>query len=189
MDDELSHFDHSINALLLTSYIALSAGDAVGFMSYAGTERWLKPVKGKAAINTLLNQLYDLHSSPEASDLGYAAEKLMLQHQKRSLVIIISNVRDDDSYDLSRAVKLLSRKHLVMVACLRENYLNQAGEINTDNLDNALTDTARLLYSEQRQHLLDSLKASGIRVVDASPATLHLSLVNQYMALKRAGRI
>ncbi|MDP1165310.1 DUF58 domain-containing protein, partial [Klebsiella pneumoniae] len=47
MDGEASHFDHSLNALLLTSYIALGAGASVGVLGFAGSCRWVKPVKGR----------------------------------------------------------------------------------------------------------------------------------------------
>ncbi len=189
MDDELSHFDHSINAMLLTSYIALSAGDAVGFMSFAGENRWVKPVKGKAAINTLLNHLYDLHSSPDASDLTHAAETMMFRHQKRSLVVIITNLRDEDADDLLIATQLLSRKHLVMVACLKERCLKEKTETIPENLEESLSYAATALYTEQRQKLIKNLQNRGIIVADSTPEQMHVTLVNQYMVLKRAGRI
>ncbi|MCP4597240.1 DUF58 domain-containing protein [Neptuniibacter sp.] len=189
MDQNLSHFDHSLNALLLTSYIALSAGDAVGFMSFAGNNRWLKPVKGKTAITTLLNNLYDLHSSVESSDLSYAAENLLCRHQKRSLIIIISNLRDNDSDDLLQAVKLLSRKHLVIVACLRESYLHDETPQTEGSLQEMLNIAASNLYIEQRKGLIKRLQSKGVVVVDSTPQQMHVSLVNQYISLKRAGRI
>ena len=189
MDGDLSHFDHSLNALLLTSYIALSAGDAVGYMSFAGNNRWLKPVKGKPAINTLLNHLYDLHSTLDASDLTNAAEQLLIRHQKRSLVIIISNLRDDDTDDLLKAVRMLSRKHLVLVACLKEKCLVEGISEEPESMSEALNYAATKLYSEQRALLIKNLKARGIAVADSTPELMHVSLVNEYMALKRAGKI
>ncbi|MFN9583800.1 MAG: DUF58 domain-containing protein, partial [Pseudomonadaceae bacterium] len=46
-DDELSHFDHALNACLLLSYVALRQGDAVGLTTFAGNQsRYLAPVKG-----------------------------------------------------------------------------------------------------------------------------------------------
>ena len=175
--------------MLLTSYIALMAGDAVGFMSFAGTDRWLAPVKGKTNINQLLNSLYDLHSTSQASDLLKAAENLMLRHRKRSLIIIVTNIRDEDSADVIQAVKLLSKKHLVLVACLREAVYDQIELTDKADFDSTLTFVGVRLYLQQRNRLLQSLRASGVIVADATANEMHIKLVNEYMALKRAGRI
>ena len=63
-DDELSHFDHALNACLLLSYVALRQGDAVGLSTFASEQpRYLAPVKGTSHLNTLLNTVYDLNLS------------------------------------------------------------------------------------------------------------------------------
>lgn len=188
MDGEASHFDHSLNALLLTSYIALGAGDSVGVLGFAGSCRWVKPVKGRQGINALLNSLYDVHSSTEASDIVQAAGALMQRQQKRALVVIVTNLRDDDSNDLQLAVKLLARRHLVMLACLRESYLDaelstQAGRQETLNY------CARSLYREQREQVIQRLRRQGVIAVDAPPQQLHVALVEQYLVLKRSGKL
>ena len=188
-DSELSHFDHCLNAMLLTSYIALMAGDAVGFMSFAGTNRWVSPVKGKSSINRLLNGLYDLHSTSDASDLPKAAENLMLRHQKRSLVVVVTNIRGEDSDDLVQAIKLLSRKHLVLVACLREKVLDQQDIDPASSIDDALRLAGINLYKDQRARLIKLLRTQGVVVTDATADTMHVALINEYMILKRAGRI
>lgn len=187
-DGELSHFDHSLNALLLSAYMALGMGDAVGVLSFAGHNRWVSPVKGKQGINLLLNSLYDLQSTTESSDLIQAAQTLMQRQQKRALVVIVSNIRDDDADELLMAVKLLSRRHLVMLACLRENFLDQPlpDEATTDE---AFDYCARQLYREQRGQVIRELKARGALVVDSVPQRMHVALIQEYLALKRAGRI
>lgn len=188
LDGELSHFDHSLNALLLTAYMALGMGDAVGVLGFAGSNRWIKPVKGKQGINLLLNNLYDIQSSAESSDMIQAAEALMQRQQKRALVVIVSNIRDDDNEELQIAARILSRKHLVMVACLRESFLD--AELGSElGYQDALNYCARALYTEQRAQLIAELKARGVMVVDSVPQRMHVALIEDYLALKRAGRI
>lgn len=188
MDGELSHFDHSLNALLLTAYIALGAGDSVGVLGFAGGCRWVRPVKGRQGINSLLNSLYDVHSSADASDIVQAAGTLMQRQPKRSLVVIVTNLRDDDGGDLQAAVKLLARKHLVMLACLRESYLDRELPAGADSQE-ALHFCARTLYREQREQLIRRLRGQGIIAVDAPPQQLHVALIEQYLLLKRAGKL
>ena len=40
--DELSHFDHALNAALLLAHVALRQGDAVGLMTMAGVDRYVR---------------------------------------------------------------------------------------------------------------------------------------------------
>jgi hypothetical protein len=75
-----------------------------------------------------------------------------------------------------------------MVACLREGYLDHQPGAQPE-LDEALRHCARTLYREQRGQLIHRLKSRGVMVVDAVPQLMHVALVEQYTALKRAGKI
>ena len=188
-DGELSHFDHALNALLLTSYIALKQGDAVGMLSFAGDSRWISPIKGPTAINKLLNNIYDLHSTTKTSDLLNAAEQLMVHHRKRALVILISNLREEDHNDLVAAARTLAKHHLVMVASLREQFLDNIFTTPVTNFESALRYTGAQQFLEQRKRLLDVLVEKGIVITDSLARNLHIDLANQYLNLKRSGRI
>lgn len=191
-DGDLSHFDHALNAMLLLAYVALKQGDALGFLSFGASarlQRWLAPVKGADNINTLLNHVYDLQASTAPSDLLQAAQQLMERHRKRSLVVLLSNLREEDSDDLLAAVKLLSKQHLVMVASLRENSLDDILATQVTGFDSALGYSAAVDFSLRRRQLLEQLRARGAIVSDGIPQKMHINLVNEYLALKRSGRI
>jgi len=193
LDGELSHFDHALNAVLLTGYVALRQGDAVGLMAYAGSNRWLAPVKSQSSINRLINHVYDLHSSTDTSDFLQAAQQLLNRHRKRSLIILISDVRDEDAADLRAACQLLSSRHLVVVASLREAILDADLDERTaqpiHHFSDALRHSGTALYRTQRAECLQTLRRNGITVVDCLPQHLHVDLVTQYLAMKRSGVI
>ena len=188
-DGELSHFDHCLNSLLLLSYVALRQGDAVGVLSFAGNERWLAPVKGKGNINIILNSVYDLHSSTDTSDLVEAASNLMVRHRKRALVIVLTNVREEDREDVVAATRLLGRRHLVLVASLRETFLDDAISDPVGDFRDGLVYTQTMEILMMRRRLLETLRAQGVVVTDSVPQQLHIRLVNEYWMLKRSGRI
>lgn len=188
-DDHLSHFDHALNALLLTAYIALRQGDAVGLMSFAGEQRWMTPLKGPARINMILNQLYDLDSTTSTSDYLKAAEEYMHKWDKRSLVVIISNIRDEDLDDLSKACTLLSKKHIVMVASLRDVFIDKQLEKPVRNFNDALNYCGVAQYGRSRRQILAKLQGMGVIITDSLPHNLHLDLVSEYLKLKRSGRL
>ncbi|WGL15588.1 DUF58 domain-containing protein [Microbulbifer bruguierae] len=188
-DGDLSHFDHALNALLLSAYVAIRQGDAVGLQCFAGNYSRLPPVKGEGGINLLLNHVYDLHSGTAHSDYTAAAEQLLARQQRRALVILLTNVRDEDSEDLTAAVQQLSRQHLVMVACLRERALDNLLEKPVTDFDSALMNGAGRDFVQRRARLLQQLRARNTILADALPSQMHMSLVETYWQLKRSGRL
>lgn len=186
---ELSYFDHVLNAFLLTSFVALHQGDAVGLMTFAGNDRWLSPVKGQNSINTLLNQVYDLHSSTTTSDFAEAAQRLMSAHKKRSLVIMITNLHDEDADDLKACIRLLAKRHLIIVANLREPFLQGMLQQDISHFESALNYSGAVDFVNKRHRLLEGLRKQGVLIADALPQQLHVSLINEYLALKRRGQI
>lgn len=189
MENNLSYFDYALNALLMSSYIALDKGDAVGVMTFSGQPSWLPPIKGKIAVNTILNHLFDLETSTQSSDYVTAAEELMLKHRKRSLIILITNVRDDDNEDLGKAVSLLREQHLVMIVALQERLLEKIDDLPTESLDDVLLYSGAKHFEFHRQKMLAKLKASGVSVVDATHKNLHIKLVTEYLRLKQSKQI
>ncbi|HED35353.1 MAG TPA: DUF58 domain-containing protein [Gammaproteobacteria bacterium] len=190
LDGELSHFDHSLNALLLLAYVALKQGDSVGVSTFSHEDRrWVKPVKGVANINQLLNGIFDLQPGPAAPDYSSGARDLIVRQRKRSLVLILSNLRDDDYDDLQSAVLLLKKYHKVVVASLQEQAISQQLDKPVVNLDDALTTAATHAYQAKRELLVKRLRSNGITTLDVLPENLALLLTNTYLDLKSSGQI
>jgi len=189
-DGDLSHFDYSLNALLLLAYVALRQGDSIGVSTFSNENaRWIKPVKGVTNINILLNGIYDLQPGSAAPDYSSGARDLILRQRKRSLVLILTNLRDDDCDDLKAAVQVLKKYHKVVVASLQEQALVDKLQQPVVNLDDALTVAATHSYQLKRDLLVKQLRNSGINTLDVLPEQLALSLTNTYLDLKSSGQI
>lgn len=188
-DGELSHFDHTLTAILLTAYVALREGDAAGLLTFAGEERWLPPRKTGAALDELLQGLYDLQPTTGATDYLAAARTFMLRVRKRSLVVLVTNLRDEEEDSLLPALQLLRARHLVLLANLRERTLEQALESPVNDFDAALTHGAIHDYLDQRRKSFERIHAQGVVSLDVQPEQLPVSMVNRYLALKRGGAI
>jgi len=186
------HFDHVLNAVMLLSYVALRQGDAVGALTFGtppGEERLFAPRKGAHALNALMGELYAVQPSPTHSDYVSVAQDLLRRQRKRSLVIVITNFRDEDSSELTQAMKLLRSRHLVMLASLRESVVGEliAGPLHPPEA--ALDVGSAHLYEQSRRDAFNRLAARDALMVDAEPAQLGIELVNRYHAVKRAGMI
>lgn len=188
-DDAISHFDHVVNAALLLAYVGLRQGDAVGLLTMSGPERWLAPRKSRATVNTILNSVYDLQPTVSASDYHVAALDLMQRLRKRALVVVLSNLRDEDDETLAPALKLLKSRHLVLFASLRENILSRALHTRVDTFDRALTHAAVADYLRHRGLMFGRLQNLGAMCIDVEPQQLPMALVNRYLEIKRSGRL
>lgn len=188
-DDELSHFDHALNAALLLAHVALRQGDAVGMMTMAGVNRYREPRKSVAAVNAILNQVYDIEPTLEVPDYNLAARELMGRLRRRSLVIVLTNLRDEDDETLLPALKLLRTRHLVVLASLREAIISRALSARVDSFERAVTHAAAAEYLAARERTFRRIGASGAVCLDVEPERLAISLVNRYLELKREGRL
>jgi uncharacterized protein (DUF58 family) len=188
-DGEYSHFDHALDATLLLAYVGLRQGDAVGLMTMSTTTTWLAPHKSQAMIHQLLNAVYGLQPTLLTSDYQQAAIELSRRLKKRALVVIISNLRDEDDTALLPALRLLQKRHLVLFASLRERALDDTIAAPVENYDEALTHAAAVDYRRQRDAAFVRLKQGDVVCLDVAPERLALALVNQYLEVKRSGRL
>jgi uncharacterized protein (DUF58 family) len=186
-DDELDHFDHALNASILVSYIALRQGDSVGVMSFGNSDRWISPQKGADRVRVILNGLYDLQVGNRAPDYLAAAEKLSQLQRKRSLVVIVTNSRDEEIDELLMAVKLLQKRHLVLVANIREAVLDQTLHAPIATLDQAAIYSGTVTYLQQRTAAHRKLQQGGTYAVDCLAKELAPALANSYWEIKRSG--
>jgi uncharacterized protein (DUF58 family) len=188
-DGELSHFDQALNATLLVSHIALKQGDAVGLKIFGNANRFVPPKKGPTTISAMLNQVYDLQPANTASDIIRAAEELNRSFKKRSLIVIVSNIRTEDKTELVTAVKMLKKHHLVLLTNLKEQALEDCISADIQNMRDSLKYAQTVNYLQQREKLHQTLSHSGVIAVDSLPKHLAINMANQYFDIKRSGRL
>ncbi len=188
-EDGRMHLDQALNAMLLLAFVAARQGDAVGFMAFGGTRRWYPPRKGGGLVKELLHQIYDIESRPEAADYLTAARELMPLQGRRALLVMLTNTRDEDQSDLRQAVKLLTRRHLVVIADLREALLDEALGQPVGDFDGALRFQAVNDYLESRSRSHESLRHHGVLTLDILASQLPVALVNQYLSIKAGGAL
>jgi uncharacterized protein (DUF58 family) len=201
LDGPVSHFDHVLTAMLLLAHVAQRQGDAVGLLTFAGERVWLAP-RRRAGLGPLLAAIHDLQPSLRASDYLEAARDLMARVRKRSLVVLLTNLRDEDEETLAPALRLLRKRHRVILASLREPGLDQARAQPPERFEQALRAGAVEVYLAERRRAFARIdpgtagqgtaghgpgNRGGTTALDVVPAELPVALVNRYLAVKRSG--
>lgn len=188
-DAQGAHLDHALNAMLLLSHVAERQGDAVGFLSFGGHSRWQPPMKGGGVVKRLLDRTYDIDSTLQAADYLAAAHQLMPLQRRRALVVILTNSRNEESADLLKAARLLSRRHLVVIADLHEQSLDRSLQQPVHDLRSALLFQGVVDYLSARRESHEALRYQGSLILDSEPRELAVKLVNAYLDVKASGRL
>src|SRR6185503_9560326 len=118
-----------------------------------------------------------------------AAQELLRTQNKRALVVAITNFRDEDSTELSYALRLLRSRHLVLLASLRERVVGELTMQPITGTEAAVDIASAHLYEQARRDAFNRLATHDRLMVDAEPERLGIELVNRYHAVKRAGLI
>lgn len=188
-DANETHFDQVLNAMLLLSHVAIRQQDAVGFLAFGGLTDWFPPQKNPKTINRMLNRLYTLEPTTEAADYLFAARSLGALQKRRSLIILLTNSRDEDYEDLLSAMAILRKRHLVVIADLREKILDTSLEQKIADFDSAVLFNSVCTYLEKRKKQHSALHHQGVLTIDTLAEHLPPALVNQYLIIKATGRL
>ena len=187
-DDAISHFDHVLNAMVMLSYIALRQGDCVGALCFGFQNRWIAPLRGVGSMKKLLNAVFDLDSGTVTSDYVAMAERFEKLHRKRAMVILLTNVRDED-YELQVALRTLRKRHFVVLANLRESSLDRLQTDDIHTFEEALGAVGAINFLRERKLFQRTCAQDCNLVLDSVPPELHINLTNAYWAIKRAGSL
>jgi uncharacterized protein (DUF58 family) len=189
-DGELSHFDQALDACLLLAHVALRQGDAVGISTFAHEQpRHVAPAKGHGQLGRLLNAVYDLQPTLTPADYSSAVQQLLTHQRRRALIVLVTNLRDEDDDDLKFALGHLCRQHRVLIASLREEVIDTRVQQVVETYEDALEYCGAMDYRQARESLHERLSTYGVPLLDTRPAALGPELVNQYLTWKRAGSL
>lgn len=126
-------------------------------------------------------------STQRPADFQAAANQLLARQKRRALVVLVTNLRDEDD-ELLGAVKRLSAAHRVLVASLREEALDAMRQTAVQTLPEALAYCGTVNFLNERSELHERLSAHGVNVVDVRPAGLGAALVKRYFQWKNPPR-
>lgn len=185
-----NYFDQVLNAILLLAHTANKQGDRVGLQTFGlGNEKemFLAPKKGESLIRFFLNETANIQPSLNVSDYVFASQHLLKRLRKRSLVILITNTRQEANNELIQAVTLLRKQHRLIFANLTEDIVHE--HLNFKHFPNSLDDA--LLFHTLKEHeklrkkLLEKLtQETGTQCLSCTPDQLPKKLVQTYLTVR-----
>ena len=184
--DGVSYLDRALNASIMLSYLALGQGDNVGFVAFSSRiERSLKAVRGKPAIQAVLQSGFDLEARRDTSDYRLMMEHLGRHFRKRSLVVLLTHVIDEQHLDaICQPLQSMQSPHLVLCLFLKDlgltSLATRVPETDVEAFQSAAA--AELLTAVERR--TSTLKEYGILTISTLPDTLTADVINGYLDVK-----
>lgn len=186
LSDGLSLLDHSLNAMLMLSYVALSHGDAVGLVCFSDeVHTYVPPSGGRRQMNRLLHASFDRFPRLVESRYDQAFLYLAAHCRKRSLVILISNLIDEvNANQVGQYLGTFSGRHLPLGVLLRDHRLFDAADDPAPQGEALFRAAAAADILAWRYQVLADLEAKGVLSLDVYPEGLTAPLINSYLEIK-----
>jgi len=182
----LSLLDHSLNAMLMLSFVALQRGDSVGLICFSDQiHTFVPPRGGMNQMNKLLHASFDRFPQLVESRYDQAFLYLSSYCRKRSLVVLMTNVIDEvNAHQVERYLTTLVGRHLPLGVLMRDHQLFDAADALYP-MDLALyRGAAAAEILTWRHQVLTDLEHKGVLSLDVFPEDMTAPLVNRYLEIK-----
>jgi uncharacterized protein (DUF58 family) len=119
----LTLLDHSLNAALMLSYVAIRRYDAVGMLCFSNRIiNYIPPSTGQRQMSRLLHGFFNLFPEPVESRYDEAFAYLSSRCRKRSLVVLVTNVADQvNAKTIQNHLTNITGRHLPLGVFLRDH--------------------------------------------------------------------
>lgn len=181
--------DYAINAALILSDIVNQRGDNSGLAVFdTELKTYIKPGKGSAHRNNLMEALYHSEDTNHTSDYYEAFRSLVKRQKRRSIVFVFTDFETEvELSDLVRQMKLLKSRHLPIVALMKNDCVLRMSENDGKDSKSIYEKSVALEYLDNRQRLIRTLNRSGIICIESDAENFAIDSVNRYLKIK-AGR-
>lgn len=182
----LSLLDHSLNAMLMLSYIALQRGDSVGLLCFSDqVHSFVPPRGGSRQMNHLLRSSFDRFPELVESRYGEAFLHLSKHCRKRSLVILITNLIDEiNAKQVHQYLSTMVGRHLPLGVLMRDHELFRAADTNWRDDAGLYRAAAAAEIVCWRHEVVKELQHQGVLSLDVYPEDMTAPLINQYLEVK-----
>ncbi|HEX6489103.1 MAG TPA: DUF58 domain-containing protein [Candidatus Dormibacteraeota bacterium] len=182
----LTKHDHAVNAALLLAHVGQTQGDRVGLLAFSDRVlNLLPPQRGAGQVALINRALYSLPAEPVEPDFGAAFSLAARRLNRRSLVIVLTDVMDTEtSRDLVAHALRLGRRHLVLVVAMADPTLIAARAAEPRTAGDAYRWAAAEELLEDRARSFEILARGGVLGLDVEAGKLSPALVERYLELK-----
>jgi uncharacterized protein (DUF58 family) len=183
---QLSKLDYAVNAALALAQVAMHSGDRVGLLAY-GREIQQNRNAGRGAshLHAIAESLALVRAEPYEADHGRAAQALLSEQHRRSLIVWITDLAETaGTPDVVEYAMQMTRRHLMLFAAVAQPDLNERAAQAPESEEDLFRYAAAIEILQRRELLLRRLRQQGVLAMELMPGGLTAALVNQYLEIK-----
>ena len=123
-------------------------------------------------------------------DYRAMARHVLARIRRRALCILITDLFDGvQAAPLYDAAKHLTQRHLCLCVTVRDPSLGRAESAPPAEAGDVYTRAVAVELLEERERLAQIIAAHGMRVMDTTPDTVAVQMINRYLEIKRTQRL
>lgn len=180
-----TRLDVALDALAAVALVADEVGDRCGVVAF-DREIVCSRSPGRTNGGAVVRATYDLETRPVESDYDTAFRSV--GSAKRSLVLVLTDLVDEAAArSLLRAVPVLARRHVVVVAGSADPDLTNAVSTDPGDDNDLYRSRVALDVLDRRSRVAARLRHAGAEVIEAAPDKLATACIAAYLRAK--GRV
>lgn len=181
-----TRLDHVLDAVVLLAQAAALRDDRIGVLAFSDRiERFVPPAKGRAAVERIVDALFDLEARLVEPDYERAFAYLSSRHRRRSLLVLFTDVM---SREASRIVgdemRRAARRHVPLAVTLRDTDLDALVRGVPAGASAAYEQAAAEELLLERDAALARMRRDGVQVLDSEPRAVAVAAVDRYLEIK-----
>jgi uncharacterized protein (DUF58 family) len=186
-----ARMEHVVRAALWLAFAANYHDDNVGLMVFADTvQHYVAPQRGRRGLRQVLDVLATTQPALVEPDYPAAFRYLAVRNRKRALTVFFTDVIDRFASEaLVSHVGSLRPRHLPLVVTLRNPDLDRTAAGRPGEVTGAYRKAAAEELLAARGDALTDMRRAGAVVLDVPPESASRAVVEQYLELKRRGRL
>jgi uncharacterized protein (DUF58 family) len=185
--DNVTRLDAALDAAVAVALVADQVGDQCGALAFADTVKRRVPPRRRGG-RAVVEALFDLEPTPVEAD--YEAAFRRVGGGKRSLVLVFTDLLEETAArPLVEAIPVLARRHLVMVASVRDPDLDAVARTPPTQVADVLAAAVVVDALEARERVAAQLRRAGAEVLEAPAHALAAACVAAYLRAKARARL
>jgi len=183
--------EYAVDAAVSLALAAARRDDNVGVLVFADTVRdYVAPQRGQRGLRQVLEVLARAQPVMVEPDYLGAVRFLRVHNRRRALTVLFTDVVDRMASEAFVAgAATLRPRHLPVAVTLRDPELDAAAAVRPADRRQAYRKAAAEELLRAREEALGAMRRSGVVVLDVPPARAGAAVVEQYLELKRRGRL
>ena len=181
--------DHALEAAIQLAHMALSGGDLVGILAFAGRViSFVPPRRTSGQLQRLMQESLNLRPSLVDSQYENAVLWLQSRVRRRSLVVIYTDLIDEVASEaLLGAVGLLRPRHLPLCVAIADSEWEDLLTHPPEEVRGVYERSVLQGLLRQRRKALWNMVQKGALTLDLPPSRLSAGTLERYLEVKRRG--